>query len=178
MNFQIRAYQESDAPAIREIINDSILNTFHNYDYEPKSMEEVQAQFSEKLANGFPILIGEVDGELAGYATFGKFRAKPGYNTTIEHSIYLTAKAQNQGLGSALMKQLIAIAKSQGYHVMIAGMDSENRGSYRFHERLGFKEVARFPEVAFKFGKWLELVFMQLKLESIDPKSPDFSTRA
>ncbi len=165
MNFQIRTYQESDAPAILEIINDSILNTFHNYDYDPKTLEEVQTQFSEKLAAGFPVLIGEIGGELAGYATFGKFRAKPGYNTTIEHSIYLTAKSQNQGLGSALMKQLIAIAKSEGYHVMIAGMDSENLGSYRFHERLGFREVARFPEVAFKFERWLNLVFMQLKLD-------------
>lgn len=165
MNFQIRTYQESDAPAILEIINDSILNTFHNYDYDPKTLEEVQTQFSEKLAAGFPVLIGEIGGELAGYATFGKFRAKPGYNTTIEHSIYLTAKSQNQGLGSALMKQLIAIAKNEGYHVMIAGMDSENLGSYRFHERLGFREVARFPEVAFKFERWLNLVFMQLKLD-------------
>ncbi|MBN7810217.1 N-acetyltransferase [Algoriphagus sp. H41] len=178
MNFQIRSYRESDAPAILEIINDSILNTFHNYDYDPKPLEDVQSQFSEKLAAGFPVLIGEVAGELAGYATFGKFRAKPGYNTTIEHSIYLTAKAQNQGLGSELMRRLIAIAKEQGYHVMIAGMDSENLGSYRFHERLGFKEVARFPEVAFKFGKWLNLVFMQLTLETIDPQSQDFSTQA
>jgi phosphinothricin acetyltransferase len=165
MNFQIRTYQESDAPAILKIINDSILNTFHNYDYDPKTLEEVQTQFSEKLAAGFPVLIGEIGGELAGYATFGKFRAKPGYNTTIEHSIYLTAKSQNQGIGSALMKQLIAIAKNEGYHVMIAGMDSENLGSYRFHERLGFREVARFPEVAFKFERWLNLVFMQLKLD-------------
>ncbi|GAB3232210.1 N-acetyltransferase [Algoriphagus aestuariicola] len=165
MNFQIRTYQESDAPAILEIINDYILNTFHNYDYDPKTLEEVQTQFSEKLAAGFPVLIGEIGGELAGYATFGKFRAKPGYNTTIEHSIYLTAKSQNQGIGSALMKQLIAIAKNEGYHVMIAGMDSENLGSYRFHERLGFREVARFPEVAFKFERWLNLVFMQLKLD-------------
>lgn len=164
MNFLIRTYRESDTSAILEIINDSILNTSHNYDYDPKSLEEVAAQFSGKLKDGFPILIGEAEGELAGYATFGKFRAKPGYNTTIEHSIYLTAKAQNIGLGTELMRQLIAIAKEQGYHVMIAGMDSANLGSYRFHERLGFKEVARFPEVAFKFGKWLSLVFMQLTL--------------
>lgn len=164
MNFHIRPYQKSDAPAIQEIINDSILNTSHNYDYDPKSLEEVATQFSGKLDDGFPVLVGETEGELVGYATFGKFRAKPGYNSTIEHSIYLTAKAQNLGLGTELMRQLIAIAKEQGYHVMIAGMDSENLGSYRFHERLGFKEVARFPEVAFKFGKWLNLVFMQLTL--------------
>ena len=166
MNFQIRPYQPTDALAIREIINDSILNTSHNYDYEPKSLKEVDTLFAEKLKDGFPVLVGEVEGEISGYATFGKFRAKPGYNTTIEHSIYLTANTQGKGLGSEMMKQLIQIATKQGYHVMIAGMDSENLGSYRFHERLGFKEVARFPEVAFKFGKWLNLVFMQLILEN------------
>ncbi|GAA0878493.1 GNAT family N-acetyltransferase [Algoriphagus jejuensis] len=170
MNFQIRHYQESDAPAILEIINDSILNTFHNYDYEPKKLEEVTAMFDSKIIDGFPILVAEQNGEICGYATFGKFRAKPGYNSTIEHSIYLTAKAQNQGLGGKLMRQIISIAKEKGYHVMIAGMDSENLGSYRFHERLGFKEVARFPEVAFKLGKWLTLVFMQLTLNPVEKR--------
>lgn len=167
MNFQIRPYRESDAPAIREIINDSILNTFHNYDYDPKPLEEVVALFAAKIKDGFPVLVAEKEGILAGYATFGKFRAKPGYDKTVEHSIYLTKAAQNQGLGGEFMSRLIGIAKDQGYHVMIAGLDSENLGSYRFHERLGFKEVARFPEIAFKFNKWLTLVFMQLDLTPV-----------
>lgn len=165
MSFLIRNYQKSDAPAILDIINDFILHTSHNYDYEPKTLIEVEKLFEEKLKDGYPILIGEVGGEIAGYATFGRFRAKPGYDKTMEHSIYLTKKAQSKGLGTEMMRQLIQIAKEDGYHVMIAGMDSENTGSYQFHERLGFKEVARFPEVGFKFGKWLNLVFMQLILE-------------
>lgn len=168
MSFVIRPYRESDAAAILEIINDSILNTSHNYDYEPKSLKEVVDLFEEKIRDGYPILVGEVDSEIGGYATFGKFRAKPGYNKTIEHSIYLNKKAQSKGLGSAMMRQLIHIATEKGFHVMIAGMDSENNGSYQFHERLGFREVARFPEVGFKFGKWQTLVFMQLILNSKD----------
>lgn len=164
MDFLIRPYQPSDAPAVREIINHSILHTSHNYDYHPKSLEEVELLFSEKILDGFPVLVGEVHGEVLGYATYGKFRAKPGYSKTLEHSIYLNEKAQGKGLGSEMMRKLIEIAKEQGYHMMIAGMDSENLGSYRFHERLGFRETARMPEVSFKFGKWLTLVFMQLKL--------------
>ena len=160
----MRPYQLTDAPAVREIINDSILHTSHNYDYHPKSLEEVELLFSEKILDGFPVLVGEVHGEVLGYATYGKFRAKPGYSKTLEHSIYLNEKAQGKGLGSEMMRKLIEIAKEQGYHMMIAGMDSENLGSYRFHERLGFRETARMPEVSFKFGKWLTLVFMQLKL--------------
>jgi L-amino acid N-acyltransferase len=165
MSFSIRTYRESDAPAILDIINDSILNTAHNYDYEPKSLGEITSLFGVKIQEGFPILVGEVNGDVVGYATFGKFRAKPGYNKTVEHSIYLNKKAQGKGLGSELMRQLIQIATDKGFHVLIAGMDSENSGSYRFHERFGFKEVARMPEVGFKFGKWQTLVFMQLILE-------------
>lgn len=168
MSFVIRPYRESDAASILEIINDSILNTSHNYDYEPKTLSEVEKLFEEKIKDGYPILIGEVGGELVGYATFGRFRAKPGYDKTIEHSIYLNKKAQSKGLGTAMMRQLIEIATENGYHVMIAGMDSENTGSYQFHERLGFREVARFSEVGYKFGKWLNLVFMQLILNSED----------
>ncbi|OOG69613.1 GNAT family N-acetyltransferase [Algoriphagus sp. A40] len=171
MSFQIRPYHKNDAPAIRDIINDAILNTFHNYDYDPKPLEEVEKLFEDKLSAGFPVLVGTIGDEVCAYATYGMFRAKPGYRRTIEHSIYLNKKAQGQGLGSEMMRQLIQIATDQGYHVMIAGMDSENLGSYRFHERLGFKEVARFPEVAFKFGKWLNLVFMQL---TINPDQPPY----
>lgn len=165
MSFLIRNYQESDAPSILDIINDSILNTAHNYDYEPKSLEEITQLFQEKIREGFPILVGEMRGEVVGYATYGRFRAKPGYNKTIEHSIYLNIKAQGKGLGSQMLRQLIQIASDKGFHVMIAGMDSENTGSYRFHERFGFKEVARMPEVGFKFGTWQTLVFMQLMLD-------------
>jgi phosphinothricin acetyltransferase len=165
MDFQIRPYQASDLEAIREIINDSILFTSNNYDYKTKTSEEVQLQMEQKLTDGLPILVGVSKGEACGFATYGKFRAKPGYNTTVEHSIYLNESAQGKGLGTAMMQDLIQIARNQGIHVMIAGMDSQNLGSYRFHERLGFKEVARIPEVATKFEKWLTLVLMQLTLD-------------
>jgi L-amino acid N-acyltransferase YncA len=164
MDFLIRKYLDTDAEAVRKIINTSILHTTHNYDYYPKTLEEVQKLFSEKIKDGFPVLVGEVNGEVVGYATYGKFRAKPGYSHSIEHSIYLNEKAQGKGLGSKLMSQLIETAKLQGYHIMIAGMDSENLSSYRFHQKMGFIETARMPEVSFKFGKWLTLVFMQLRL--------------
>ena len=165
MDFLIRPFLPTDAPAVREIINDSILHTSHNYDYHPKSLEEVEVLFTEKIRDGLPVLVGEAKGEILGYATYGKFRVKPGYSKTLEHSIYLNEKAQGKGLGSEMMRQLIELAKAQGYHMMVAGMDSENLGSYRFHERLGFRETARMPEVSFKFGKWLTLVFMQLRLD-------------
>ncbi|TFV96201.1 N-acetyltransferase family protein [Algoriphagus kandeliae] len=165
MSLEIREYQPADSEAILGIINDSIENTSHNYDYFPKTLEEVQQNFESKIKEGYPVLVGTLNGKVCGYATYGKFRAKPGYNRSLEHTIYLNSDAQGKGFGTELMKQLIHIAKSQGYHVMVAGMDSENTGSYRFHERLGFREVARIPEVAFKFDKWLTLVFMQLILD-------------
>lgn len=164
MDFLIRNYLDTDAEAVRQIVNNSILHTTHNYDYHPKTLEGIRKLFSDKIRDGFPVLVGEIKGEVVGYATYGRFRVKPGYNHTVEHSIYLNEKAQGKGLGSELMRQLTETAKHQGYHIMVAGMDSENLVSYRFHQKLGFFETARMPEVSFKFGKWLTLVFMQLKL--------------
>ncbi len=164
MGLLVRHYRENDAEAVLEIINDSILHTTFNYDYSPKTLDEIQKLFSDKIRDAYPVLVGEINGVVSGYATYGKFRAKPGYNRTLEHSIYLNPNAQGQGLGSEMMRHLIETARQQQYHVMIAGMDSENLVSYRFHEKLGFRETARMPEVSYKFGKWLTLVFMQLKL--------------
>lgn len=164
MDFLIRNYLDTDAESLRQIVNNSILHTTHNYDYHPKTLEEIRKLFSDKIREGFPVLVGEVNGEAVGYATYGRFRAKPGYNHTVEHSIYLNEKAQGKGLGSEMMRQLIEKAKQQGSHIMVAGMDSTNLASYQFHQKLGFQETARMPEVSFKFGKWLTLVFMQLKL--------------
>lgn len=124
MSFQIRSFQEEDSIAVLEIINDSILNTSFNYDYYPKSLEDIQDMFLEKIRDGIPVMVCESEKQVYGYATFGKFLAKPGYSKTIEHSIYLKEGTQGKGMGTALLKQLIELAKKQGYHVMIAGMDS------------------------------------------------------
>jgi phosphinothricin acetyltransferase len=96
-----------------------------------------------------------------GFASFGDFRPWPGYRFTVEHTVHVRADYRGQGVGGSLMHPLIERAIGLGKHVMIAGVDAENAPSLRFHERLGFERVAHFREVGFKFGRWLDLVFLQ-----------------
>lgn len=111
-----------------------------------------------------PVIIAVDEDKILGFATYGIFRPKIAYRFSVEHSIYLTPDARGKGVGTRLLQELIQIAKTGGYHTMIAGVDTSNAVSYAFHKNLGFVEVARFKEVGFKFDKWLDLVFMQLML--------------
>jgi len=107
------------------------------------------------------VLVAVEEGVVVGFASFGDFRASPGYRYTVEHSVHVRAGRRGSGLGQALMQPLIARARALGKHVMMAGVDADNAGSIRFHERLGFERVGRLREVGFKFGRRLDLVFLQ-----------------
>ena len=101
---------------------------------------------------------------VAGFATFGDFRAWPGYRYTVEHSVHVAEAHRGRGIGTALMRILLERGAACGKHVMVAGIDADNRGSIRMHERLGFVQTGHLEEVGWKFGRWLDLVFMQRRL--------------
>ena len=111
------------------------------------------------------MLVAREGGEVLGFGSFGEFRAWPGYRTTVEHSVHVSAAHRRRGVGSLLVRALIEDARALGFHVMIAGIDATNEASLALHRRLGFVEVGRFPEIARKFDRWLELVLLQLVLE-------------
>ena len=168
MNVLLRAARESDLPAILEINNHEILHSTVNYDFDPKTLDWQLDWFNQKNKAGFPVLVAEEKGKVVGFATYGTFRPKPGYRFTVEHSVYLSTGGRGKGIGKLLMQELIQIAKSSGFHTMIGGIDGSNEHSCRFHESLGFREVARFKETARKFDTWLDLIFMQLMLEEVE----------
>jgi L-amino acid N-acyltransferase len=111
------------------------------------------------------------DQAVLGYASFGDWRAFDGYRHTVEHSVYVRSDQRGKGIGSALMQRLIVNAQSIGKHVMVAGIEANNAGSIKLHEKLGFEHVGHLKEVGMKFGAWLDLAFMQLKLDA--RPSPD-----
>lgn len=162
---QIRAATQQDLPDILAIYNDVIANSTAVYCDEPVPLTERQTWYENRMAQGYPVLVAEEQGRVIGYASFGDFRAFPGFRYTVEHSVHLTAECRGKGIGTALVAALLPIAREMGKHVMVAGIDAANQGSIRFHQRLGFTEVARMPEVGFKFGRWLDLVFMQRQLD-------------
>jgi phosphinothricin acetyltransferase len=117
--------------------------------------------FDAKAEQGFPFIVAQTDVSIVGFATFGEFRAWPCYRHTVEHSVHIRADRRGLGLGRTLVLELIARAKAMRKHVMIAGIDADNTISIGLHRNLGFTQVGHFHEVGFKFGRWLDLVFLQ-----------------
>jgi phosphinothricin acetyltransferase len=101
---------------------------------------------------------------LAGFASYGIFRAWPAYKYSVEHSVYVDARFRGQGIGRRLLEAVIASAREQDYHVLIGGIDATNRASIALHERMGFTHCGTIQQVGFKFGRWLDLAFYQLAL--------------
>ena len=152
---------------ILAIFNDAILHSTALYDYKTRTLESMVTWFENKRKGNFPV-IGAVDeaGELLGFASYGTFRAWPAYKYSVEHSIYVATEHRGKGFGKLLLQELIKNARHQNYHVLIGGIDSQNAASIRLHKRYGFEHAGTIRQVGFKFGKWLDLDFYQLILDS------------
>ena len=139
------------------------------YEYDPRTLEAILEWYAAKEAKGLPVYGAyDEDGAFLGFATYGPFRERPAYRYTVEHSVYVRSGRRGAGVGTALMRYLIDEARGRGYHAMIGGIDSGNEGSLRLHERLGFAEAGRILQAGWKFGRWLDLVFMELVLDGPD----------
>jgi L-amino acid N-acyltransferase len=152
---------------ILNIFNEAILNSTALYDYKPRTPEMMMAWFEAKRKGNFPV-IGAVneDRELLGFGSYGSFRAWPAYKYSVEHSIYVDNRFRGQGIGKALLQEIIHSARTQNYHVLVGGIDSQNTASIRMHQRFGFQHAGTIRQVGFKFGRWLDLDFYQLILET------------
>jgi L-amino acid N-acyltransferase len=171
MQFILCTY-DHHASAMLDIFNDAIVGSTALYDYKARSPESMVGWFKAKETGRYPVIgaVGD-SGDLLGFATYGSFRAWPAYKYSIEHSVYVHKAHRGKGIGLALMRQLIAAAKGQQYHCMVGGIDIANAGSIAMHEKLGFKHAGTIKHAGFKFGRWLDLGFWQLLLET--PASPN-----
>jgi len=159
------------APEILAIYNEAIANTTAIWDYQPRTMAMMEAWFDAKQRGNFPV-IGVVDdaGALMGFGTYGVFRERPAYKYTVEHSIYVAVPFRRRGVGRVLLREVIAAATAQDYHVLIGGIAGENAVSIVLHEQFGFTHAGTIRQAGFKFDRWLDLVFYQLILKT--PAAP------
>ncbi|WAG78532.1 N-acetyltransferase family protein [Metapseudomonas furukawaii] len=162
----IRDAGETDLPGILAIYNDAVEYTTAIWNETRVDLANRRAWLAERTAAGFPVLVALNDaGEVLGYASYGTWRSIEGFRHTVEHSVYVRGDQRGQGLGPALMQALIQRARAAGLHVMVAAIEAENAASIRLHQRLGFVTTGQMPQVGRKFGRWLDLTFMQLILE-------------
>ena len=163
----VRPAAAGDLPGILAIYNEVIETSTAVYALDPVDLDERRTWFEERRALGFPVMVVEDGADVLGFASFGPWRgAWPGYRHTVEHSVHVCAGRRGGGIGRALVEALFPLAFDMGMHVMIGGIDADNKASLRFHERLGFAPVAHFREVGHKFGRWLDLVFVQRFLDA------------
>ncbi|WP_280505012.1 GNAT family N-acetyltransferase [Nocardia farcinica] len=161
----IRDATEDDLPAILALHNENIAHSTALWDVELADLADRTAWFRDRRAAGMPVLVAEVDGEFAGYAHYGQFRPKVGYRYSVENSVYIAERFHRRGLATALLGELVERARTSGrVHAMIAAIESGNTASIALHERFGFVEVGRMPEVGRKFGRWLDLTLLQLTI--------------
>jgi L-amino acid N-acyltransferase len=152
---------QSDLPGLLAIYNEVIAASTAVFTTDPTTLDERVAWWRTRVSQGYPVLVARDSAGVSGFATFGDFRAWPGYRYTVEHSVHVRADCRGQGLGAALVRSLFPRAAALGKHMMVAGIDAANTGSIRFHERLGFERAGLLREVGWKFDRWLDLVFLQ-----------------
>ncbi|WP_212628952.1 GNAT family N-acetyltransferase [Pseudomonas sp. KB-10] len=166
MSYSIVNAGEADLPGILAIYNDAVQHTTAIWNETLVDLANRRAWLAERTAAGFPVLVArDTSGEVIGYSSYGTWRSIEGFRHTVEHSVYVRADQRGQGLGPALVQALIERARAANLHVMVAAIESKNAASIRLHQRLGFVTTGQMPQVGRKFGRWLDLTFMQLILE-------------
>ncbi len=166
--YRIRPAVEADIEAINEIYNYYVLHSSCTYQEEPEPIEGRRAWFA---AHGekHPVIVTELaddaghsHGKIVGWGSLSAYHKRAAYRHTVENSIYVDRDYLHRGIGAALLKELIQLARNIGHHSIIAVIDAEQRPSVALHEKFGFDTVGRFKEVGYKFERWLDVIYMEL----------------
>lgn len=160
----IRDCTPTDLDVVHALHVDAVLHSTAIWQDTPHPRAYFDGWLADRQGGGYPVVVAEVDGVVAGYATYSQWRQPDGYRQTVEHSVYVVETFRGRGIATTLMAELVARATAEGRHVMMAGICSTNTGSIALHERLGFTTVAVVPEVGRKFDRWLDLTMMRLPL--------------
>jgi L-amino acid N-acyltransferase YncA len=162
----IREAKQADVPGILEIYNEAVLNTTATADYEPSTLKQRTEWFEQRKKLQLPIFVAVSDhGKIVGWSSLSAYHSRHGYRFTAEVSVYVDAEMRGQGVGKMLMPPLIEAAKTRGLHALIASIDSQNAASIRLHESFGFVMKGRLDQIITKFGRWLDVVYLELILE-------------
>lgn len=159
----LRIATTNDLAAINAIYSHSVLHSTATYQTEPSTDAERAAWFA---AHGpqHPVIVAEIDGRVVGWGSLSSFHSRAAFNRTVEESVYIHQDFHRRGLGKAILIDLLARAKTLDHHRVIAAISGEQEPSLALHRALGFVECGRLSEVGFKFGRWLDLVYLEHRL--------------
>jgi len=160
---QARLATIDDAEATRSIYNVEVTDSSVTFDLVPRSLDEQRAWLSAR-SGAHAVLVAEHDGEVVGFASLSPYRDRPAYSTTVEDSVYVRRDQQGRGIGTLLLGDLVGLARSHGFHAMMGRIVGGHDASIALHRSLGFEIVGTEREVGRKFGRWLDVVVMQLLL--------------
>jgi phosphinothricin acetyltransferase len=160
----IRTVTPEDAPSIASLYNHYVLNTAISFETDAVSPNEMASRIREVTAAGLPWLVAEFNDRVVGYAYASKWKGRCAYRFSVESSVYVDAEHTGKGIGSALYDALLDRLRSGKTHVVIGGIALPNEGSVALHERFGFRKVAHFSEVGYKFERWIDVGYWQATL--------------
>jgi L-amino acid N-acyltransferase YncA len=160
----IREVRDEDAAAIAEIYAHHVLHGTASYDTDPPSARETVAKIRRIVAAGWPFLVAEKDGLLVGYCYATQFRDRAAYACTCENSIYVHPEWARRGIGKSLLQELLTRAEQFGFRQMVAVIGGAEEASVRLHTSCGFSQAGRLHAVGWKFGRWLDSLYMQKAL--------------
>jgi L-amino acid N-acyltransferase YncA len=166
LDLVIRDVEERDAKSIAAIYAHHVLNGTASYDIEPPSVETTRNKIRRIKECGWPFIVAEAGGEVAGYAYVTQFRDRAAYRFTAEDSIYVHPHHMRRGIGRALLEALLARAAQFGFRSVICVIGGAEPASIRLHQACGFEMVGRLKGAGFKFGRWLDSIYMQLEFPS------------
>jgi L-amino acid N-acyltransferase YncA len=164
MTLVIRVARADDAVALAAIYNVYVRDDIATFEEQPVAVEEMNARLADVQKRGMPWLVAEAAGSVIGYAYAGPWKARSGYRHTVETSVYVDRAAKGRGIGAELYAALLADLRARDVHAVIGGLSLPNEASARLHEKFGFKNVARFEQVGFKLGRWIDVGYWQLLL--------------
>ena len=163
---EIRRAAAADLPHITEIYEHAVRYGTATFELIPPDLDEMTRRYDVLMGGGFPYLVAALEGRVVGYAYAGAYRPRPAYRFTVENSVYLQPAIHRRGIGLQLLQRLITESETRGYRQMIAVIgDSANAGSIGVHRRCGFQMIGTHPNVGFKFGRWLDVIYMELLLD-------------
>ena len=166
---QIRLAKQKDAETIREIYNHEVRNSTATFDLVERTTEEQEEWLTER-SGAFSVLVAEMSNKILGFASLSPYKSRAAYRTTVEDSIYINEEFRNQGIAGVLLFHLLEVAKSSGFHAVIARIGGANEASIALHQRFDFEIVGTEKEIGRKFGKWQDVVVMQRIINAGGPE--------